>query len=366
MKKYTRNNLLLVLLLIIEIIFVKLFVYNILPEKYRYDSGHIIEVMRGKSDADKSYKATADFYNAINIFSIDSIYDWNIFIGFFSIIFIVLLVGGKEYNFNQLIFILCSVFFLNIYTFVLGKELIQVIIFLIIYLIALSKMKDWKKNIAIFTIFIVESIFFRVYYLIIGSIFIFLSYSGRIKSTSGRKKSLVKIIFFTIIFMVIESYILSIVSKENYNSLILARDGVNIFRIYDLDATSIINNVFPNSNIIYFFINTIINILRILFPIELLFKSVNYLPFVIYQTYITYTLSIYAKKSIINNKNKILNKNNLDSMFYIIISFLAVASIFEPDFGSLARHESVLFMFILAISEDNHQYNKKTKGSINA
>ena len=361
MKKYTRKNLLLILLLIIEIIFIKLFVYNILPEKYRYDSGHIIEVMRGKSDADKSYKATADFYNAINIFSIDNIYDWNIFIGFFSIIFIVLLIGGKEYNFNQFIFIFCSVFFLNIYTFVLGKELIQIIFYLIIYLIILSKMKEWKKNIAIFTIFIVESFFFRVYYLIIGSIFIFLSYSERTKSISNKKISLVKLVFFTVVFMVIESYILSIVSKENYNSLVSAREWVNTFRIYSLDAASIINNVFPNSNIIYFFINTIINILRILFPIELLFKSVNYLPFVIYQIYITYTLSIYAKKNIINNKNKILNKNNLDSMFYIIISFLTVASIFEPDFGSLARHESVLFMFILAIGIDNYQYNKKNK-----
>ena len=48
-------------------------------------------------------------------------------------------------------------------------------------------------------------------------------------------------------------------------------------------------------------------------------------------------------------------------MFYIIISFLTVASIFEPDFGSLIRHESVLFMFILAISIDNYQYNKKNK-----
>lgn len=361
MKKYTRNNLLLILILIIEIIFVKLFVYNILPEKYRYDSGHIIEVMRGKSDADKSYKATADFYNAINIFGIDNIYNWNIFIGFFSIIFIVLLIRGKEYNFNQFIFIFCSVFFLNIYTFVLGKELIQIIFYLIIYLIILSKMKEWKKNIAIFTIFIIESIFFRVYYLIIGSLFIFLSYSGKIKPILNKKKSLVKIIFFTIIFMVIESYILSIVSKENYNSLVLAREGVNIFRIHDLDATSIINNVLPNSNIIYFFINTTINILRILFPIELLFKSINYLPFIIYQTYITYTLTMYVKKNIINNKNKILNKNNLDSMFYIIISFLTVASIFEPDFGSLIRHESVLFMFILAISIDNYQYNKKNK-----
>ena len=361
MKKYTRNNLLLILLLIIEIIFVKLFVYNVLPEKYRYDSSHIIEVMRGKSDADKSYKATADFYNAINIFSLDNIYDWNIFIGFFSIIFIILLVRGKEYNFNQLIFIFYSVFFLNIYTFVLGKELIQIVFYLITYLIILSKMKDWKKNIAIFIVFIVESIFFRVYYLIIGSVFIFLSYPGGIKSTSNKKKSLVKIIFFTIIFMVIESYILSIVSKENYNSLVLAREGVNNFRIYDLDATSIINNVFSNSNIIYFFINTIINILRILFPIELLLKGVNYLPFVIYQIYTTYTLSIYAKKSIINNKNKKLNKNNLDSMFFIIISFLAVASVFEPDFGSLAKHESVLFMFILTISIDNYQFNKKNK-----
>ena len=361
MKKYTRNNLLLILLLIIEIIFVKLFVYNILPEKYRYDSGHIIEVMRGKSDADRSYKATADFYNAINIFSLDNVYDWNIFIGFFSVIFIVILIGGKEYNLNQLIFIFYSVLFLNIYTFVLGKELIQIIFYLIIYLIILSKMKEWGKNILIFTIFIIESIYFRVYYLIIGSLFIFLSYSGRIKPISNKKKSLVKIIFFTIIFMVIESYILSIVSKENYNSLALAREGVNIFRIHDLDATSIINNVFPNSNIIYFFINTIINILRILFPIELLFKSINYLPFVIYQTYITYTLAIYAKKNIINNKNKVLKKDNIDSMFYIIISFLTVASIFEPDFGSLARHESVLFMFILAISIDNYQYNKKNK-----
>ena len=222
-------------------------------------------------------------------------------------------------------------------------------------------MKEWKKNIAIFTIFIIESIFFRVYYLIIGSLFIFLSYSGKIKPILNKKKSLVKIIFFTIIFMVIESYILSIVSKENYNSLVLAREGVNIFRIHDLDATSIINNVLPNSNIIYFFINTTINILRILFPIELLFKSINYLPFIIYQTYITYTLTMYVKKNIINNKNKILNKNNLDSMFYIIISFLTVASIFEPDFGSLIRHESVLFMFILAISIDNYQYNKKNK-----
>ena len=145
---------------------------------------------------------------------------------------------------------------------------------------------------------------------------------------------------------------------ENYNTILNARNSANLSRIMDIDAKTIIINIFPNSNIIFFFINTLISVARILIPVELLFKGFNYIPFIIFQLYFTFQLITF-----VTNNKRLDNHDTqrLSILVHVVISFIIVAAIFEPDFGSLIKHESALIIFVLPIIESNRTIRKQLK-----
>lgn len=346
-KKTTKNDALFLFILAIESIVVKIIFYGLLPRKYRYDSGKILNIMNGNGLTDKGYSFTANFYNSIDFLKLTNIYEWSLLIGLIGIIIVFMIIKNKQYTKPQKIYIISTVFLLNIYTFVLSKEFIQVLFFLLIQLITISNIKTNKKNILISIVFLLEALFFRIYYLLIGSVFLFLAMSSSIRKKNIKERSFFFLMIASVLFLSLEAFILSKISSENYEALMNARSGANIGRVGDLDAASIINNILPNSNIFFFFINTVMNFVRLLVPIELVMKGFFYFPFILYQIYITIQLVIFLK----NVKTKIITKDqNVNTMLFVVMAFLIVSAVFEPDFGSFIKHEAALFIFILPIT----------------
>lgn len=116
----------------------------------------------------------------------------------------------------------------------------------------------------------------------------------------------IKIFKIMILLMIdsflIEIFILSLLSVSSYNSIIYARYGVNMYRENSLDSVTIINDLLgENKKFIIFIGNYIINFFRMLFPIELIFKGIKYIPFIIYQCYIIINILHSFKK--IENRN---------------------------------------------------------------
>ena len=333
MKK--KDTVLLCGLIIVEFFIIKYFQFHFLPAKYFYDSNKILRmVLYNIRYKDLAYDFTA------NLFSY--------FIGFFfSIILFIILLKNKKYSLEQYLFIYSSVALLNIYIFNISKDIIQFIIFLIIYLILKNeRFKNKKKVILITSLLLLESVFFRVYYAIMAVmiIAIYYLYNKLLYNKEINKKTVTKIITLslTIFFSVV--FIVSLISNNNYQRIIHARYGVNSLRSNDMDANTMINDLFGRNNTYFTFVfNYIMNAFRLMIPIELLVKGIKYIPFIIYQTYLTILIFKSSKK---------INKQNV-LLLITIISFLIVSIIFEPDFGSFIRHESAMFLMFLELTMIN-------------
>ena len=331
--KINRNKLLLIILLVFLAVFCKFFQYTFLSEKYFSDSTYILGLIANNIEPKgTAFWVTAEFYKLINVFNLSTIYSWSIFLTTIFTIYIIIMLCKKKdkYSFLETIFIALSFSLLNFFVFNLGKDIIQLIIFFIIYYIMNNnKLVTKKKIIYISIVLVLESVFFRMYYFIVLFGFI-LSYIFLNKYTKKIKDSSLISFFMKILivfFMVL--YLSSIFFPSRYLQLINARDVVTNL----LSANTEIRNLIPNSYIL----NYIMNGIRILFPFELLFKSFYYVPFIIYQLMITI---VYFKST------KKININNI-LLVSLLTGYNLGAFVFEPDFGSVIRHESVLFIFYL-------------------
>ena len=155
------------------------FVVPRLPDKYFYDSVGILSITNSNfmSYFDHSYLFTGNFFKSINIFGFTTFNEWAISITLiFSIFTSIFLMKYQKIRLHQALFILITILFNNIYIFRISKDFVQLLFWILIYLIGKSDLKEWHKNIFIFIIFIFEGINFRSYYMIIGILYILLNY----------------------------------------------------------------------------------------------------------------------------------------------------------------------------------------------
>lgn len=355
-----RKNLFYVLaFVIIECLFLKVFMYDILPAKYFFDALHILGVMTGTAHADTGYAYTADIFNKINFLGLTNIQQWGYLVAIiFMPILIYIIARKKEYNSWQLIFIIASFTLLDIYVLGLSKDIIQFVYFFVIYLILSSKkMGNIKKIIFSCAVLLYEAVNFRVYYAIMAMLIvsIYVIYEIFIKNKNLSKKQFAKIIFLSMCVFFVEVFIVQIISTENYNSILRARSSVNMWRTGSENANTIINDVLGvNTNYIKFIGNYLINTIRLMFPVELVIKGPVQIAFCLYQIFITLNIIGSCRK---------MNESNC-LWIITIISFFMVSIIFEPDFGSFVRHESALILIILEITRINFKANKESSNNV--
>lgn len=113
----------------------------LLPAKYFYDNNRILgmtnEDMRVHAWAG-SYIVAANFFKAINIFGFTTLSQWSWFLGLFlTLIVFFMVLRLPEPDMVQTIFLLACIGLLNIYVFNIGKDVIQFLFFMAVYLVLL-------------------------------------------------------------------------------------------------------------------------------------------------------------------------------------------------------------------------------------
>ena len=301
---------------------------------------------------------TAIFFDVINIFSLNTYIQFEIFITVIwnLILFFIIFKFNNKFNLFQTLFIIASIAVLNIFDFCLAKEPLQMLFFIAIYLVICSnkeKMKPILKVFLVCFIFLLIAIILRKYYILMAFFFIMLYtiYFALRKIDIKKYKFLIAIacvILLTLAFLIFSSLFMPSQYKE------LLRVKMNISNA-NTDIPGIIELV-NNPNEVTLLIDYIITFIRLLFPFELLLLGFKYWPYVFYQLMITYCVIksiIYLKK---NDENK-----NLALFAYL--AFLIGSSMFEPDFGSWIRHEAVFcpILFIICGAKNVNIGNKKER-----
>ena len=345
MKKIYFNKKIEELFLISTIIFsaiLQIFLVPKLPDKYFYDSNNILEIVLDKPSInyDGSYMFAGNFFKAINIFNFSTFTQWSIVITILmSTITFIFLIKFNHISIGNLIFVYSIIVFLNIYIYRISKDFIQMIFFILVYIVAVKRNISYKNKIILISfIFIIEANLFRGYYIIVATLFIFFTnLFNNSKSINYKKLS---ICIFS--GLIVSLFILQAFRPDIFLKIINMRVSLNGGRLDSVDAVTQINDVFYNSNSLMYTLNYFINLIRILFPIELCLKGVKYIPFIIFQVYLS--INILRKLKNINYSNK-----TMKILMSIIISYILVSNLYEPDFGSFIRHEVALYFIIISI-----------------
>ena len=355
------KNILIFLMAIIPICGVSLYYhFEIMASKSFATPEKILNILEyincGGLDENSIFVKCAKIYNYVNIFDFKTIFQWTLAINIvFNAIIAFFILRYKSLTLEELIFSLVNLFLLDVFVFNLSKEPIQLSIYILVFIISITKLSNLKKIIICSAIFLLESIYFRAYYILIAGLTVLIYFLLIKFAKSPKEKKNVFIVFILIIVAFsISMYAMKYISPQNYDQLINRRDSSEAY--LGSYTETLIADVFENSNHLLYACNYITNLIRIFFPIELLFKGVKYIPFVVYQFYIIF----YLIKSIKN-----IDKGNIVNIT-LILSYLFCSITFEPDFGSVIRHETVLFLFfLLMIKICNKKRRKKYEKSIN-
>ena len=299
---------------------------------------------------------TAIFFDVINIFSLNTYIQFEIFITVIwnLILFFIIFKFNKKLSLFQALFIIASIAVLNIFDFCLAKEPLQMLFFIAIYLVICSnkeKMKPILKVFLVCFIFLLIAIILREYYILMAFFFVIL-YVIYTVLRNINIKNYKYLIAITCIILVVLSFLIfsSIFMPKHYKKLERVKLNVS-------EATTDIHSVvelIDNPNEVTLLIDYIITFIRLLFPFELLSLGFKYWPYVFYQLMITY----YVIKSIIYLKK---NDENTNIALLAYLAFLIGSSMFEPDFGSWIRHEAVFcpILFIICGAKNIDIANKK-------
>ena len=294
------------------------------------------------------------FWQKINIFNLKTYFSWEIFITIiFNILLLLILFNlKKKLKFNQMLFLILSILSLNIFDFCLSKEPVQMLYFLLIYLIIKNeKISNTLKFILSDLVFLLAALTFRNYYFLMAFYMVFIYFLCKVLIINNKNIKLKHIIYLTLgIWLMFYSMLLvsQKIAPSIYSELISLRTSNRG------EAFTEIKNLIPaNGNLIMFALNYMINVIRLVIPIELVFLGPKYFMYVLFQLYIFF----YLYKSLINIKK--IEPSSKVALF-CILAFILGSATFEPDFGSWIRHEAIIFPIILFLS-DYYKRGKKNE-----
>lgn len=355
--------------------FVQLILLPRLPEKYFYDSSYILSIFLGQSCGTGGWAVTANFFRLLDWFHFTTLSEWSCLLAVvFNLYLFFSLMKYPAFKLPNYLFTLCVTALLNIYVFRMSKELLQYLIFILAAEFIRSRLEYKLKAGIIALLLAAEGFIFRSYYYLICVLFLLLCFF--IRAGKNRRYFLVWFGICCIAGLLALKYL----SYENYMQLITIRDYLTLSRVNSADANTLIVNLFEtNGSLLLFAVNYVINLFRILLPLELIGKGAFYLAFVFFQLLVTVrfiSVGVGNAASLLSPSEGINQDNRLQLAFCLILAYFLVSIIFEPDFGSFIRHETafcpILFEFFLVsrreqptLSLSASKYNKSPANSLN-
>jgi len=337
----------------------KAFQYVFLPSSYFGDSYYLLGLVDDHNLKFGLYEGgfnnIAVFFRYINLLGLNTLFDWSVCIAVvFNIIIIGYVVKNKIKSLFELIMAYLFLGLMNIYVFNLSKEIIQFIIFTLLYFCAKSNCRNFLKVILICSLFFLESIFFRQYYILTMAFFpVLYVLMPKILQKKRGFKDIVKLIIIALGGLYIFLSVCEVVLPLQYQRLVNVRGS--LVAAYH-HANTLIENLIPVSdagnNKILYIANYIINFIRAFFPVELITKGIFYWPFCFFQFLCTYKLlkNIVHYKSLTEKEKIYLN---------IMLAYYITSCFFEPDFGTFTRHEAATAPVLFNLMITDLQVGKK-------
>ena len=308
------------------------------------DEDSVINDEEVSADELDASRKSARLFKNINIFELTTYEEFEVYITIlWNIILLVIIFSlRKRLNIIQAIFLVLTILVLNIFDFNLAKEPVQMLYFVLIYAVVVSKsLKDNFKYILSFLILYWASVSYRPYYILIA---LFMLGASWICKTFILMKDKLKFsdIMVVIIALGVGYFILLMVAKvampAEYTELVSVRAR-------ETRAKTDISNWITDdaSNPVLFTLDYLVMLVRMMIPIELMTFGPKYWPYVAYQIMVTFYVVMALKNIKKNHKSK-------NVALYVYLGFLCGSACFEPDFGSWVRHEAAVapVLFILA------------------
>lgn len=321
--------------------------FTILPDKYFYDAATVQGMMQGtvQFGFSDSYTNTALLFQAMGRFlPMDSQLWGGIVVWALALPFLIWL--GLKYLqptwVHYMLFGLYSVL-LPVFVWNVHKEAVQFFFFLLVLMVAMCRKERSAAADALVTVLLILwSFLFRSYYIVIAAgtaFFLILSWlPWKQWSPAYRKKLLISIIC-VILFLV---FLVAIIKPSLLIQLFDGRMGVNRTRGNDPDTNTIILDVIqnPDRTIPLYIVNYVLAAFRMMFPIELILKGMQYVPFVVLQLCWTSLLCRAAWAAVRGKWKESWPEKRL---LAVTAAWYLVAFLFEPDFGSFIRHQASAF-----------------------
>lgn len=332
-------------------IVVIIFSEDILPPKYFIDSYTIKDFFLIATGF--SYKFSDGFWNTAVIykfFYMDRI-NSQVFEGiinytfYYLCLFCLLIVARVEYKVKTLVFLAIWNIPVAIYLGQLTKEIFIVPI-LVLQVYALSK-KNKLLLVISFVFLIGYALFFRNYWFIILylSIVIFCIQNYCYKYNT----------MFKILLVAISVFFMFVIASLKGMYLTDTRTMVNEV----LESNTMINNLFTNTSFVSDLLNWLWVWLMIVFPIPLLLHiGVTQVAFG--GLSILTTVVFWRKAYVLQKSNSCKKDKSINWCIAFIISFSMAQGIFEPDYGSVLKHQVVLvpMYFYLICYKTNNDLQK--------
>ncbi len=294
---------------------------------------------------------SAKLFSNINFFDLTTPIEFEVYITILwnIMLLIIIFMLRKKLDIMQAIFLILSVLVLNIFDFNLAKEPVQMLYFVLIYVVITSKsLRDDFKYVLSFGILYWASVSYRDYYILIAMFMLGVSWICKTFILMKDKLNIWDILMVIVAFGVGYFLLLSIAKvamPQEYADLVRVRTR-------ETQARTDISNLITNnaSNLPLFTLDYLIMLVRMMVPIELMMFGPKYWPYVAYQVMITFYVVMALKNIKRNHKSK-------NVALYVYLGFLCGSATFEPDFGSWVRHEAAIapVLFILA---DMYKFRK--------
>ena len=285
----------------------------------------------------------AYLFHLIDFFHLQTYEAWEIYTSILSnaIVLVFMLKLKRKIRIYQWVIVAATIAVLNIFSFCLAKDPIQMLYFMVIALILLT---DWgyvQKSLAIYGCLYISMVTFRTYYALI-LVFIMAAQvvlEGLKRLEGGLSRFLLFVGCMTLfggIFLAIVYNVL----PENYQDIYAARVLTRSIET----ANSGMKNWIDTESVFTFTLNWIVVVLRLWFPLELMPMGPKYWIYVIYQ--LMMTLLMFRTLAHLRE-----NKQSVNLALCVYLGFSLGSGLFEPDYGSWIRHEAVCFAVIFIMGD---------------
>lgn len=334
----------------------------IMNEDFRFQFFGMDEIMATDSDSWGNAIALFKVVRGMFFFVLDSFQTLEVGITILwgGMLLLVLCKMKEQIDVIQWLFIMLSCIVLNIFDFALAKEPIQMLYFLMIFVILVSpQLSITQKVIGAYGTILLSVLTFRVYYVLIIFFALVFEFVIRCVLWGDRKKyknrnhnkyksvrvpwTKIGIVFFMmslsyLVFMAVLFVVNGNLFNRFADSLLTASDATRSSNTY-------IENMIAEegtSNVLFIALEYVAVVVRMSFPVELFRLGYKYYPYIAYQIFIT----VLTLKSLHTYKE---NKQEQNIALALYLGFVFASCTFEVDFGAWIRHGAVTFPILVVM-----------------